>query len=92
MGAENLSYPFRQFSKDNVFTVPDLVPVLQQKQLPHWQIRRKVTLRWKLIEGYFCRHCGGDARVHPATNHIWGCLNCGSSASLYWNFEQLSLG
>jgi len=46
-----------------------------------------VSDTWAAEHRYACRQCGGPARLHPETNHIWGCLNCGyttASVSVYF--------
>ena len=45
---------------------------------------------WKPDEGFVCRQCRSFARMHPQTNHIWGCLECKfTTASVYFSFASI---
>lgn len=42
---------------------------------------------WRRNEKYVCRTCGQPSYMHPNTNSIWGCKECGmttASASIYF--------
>lgn len=48
-----------------------------------------VATDWKIEDKYLCRTCLCPARVHPQTNMVWGCLNCGySTASVFMYFGE----
>lgn len=57
--------------------------------MPKVNTNLKPTKKWKIKKGMRCRHCKTQARVHPQTEQLWGCTNCGySSWTLYTLFEK----
>jgi len=50
-----------------------------------------VSADWKAEPAYVCVTCGDPARMHPQTNHIWGCLKCGvTTASVAAYFKRVT--
>jgi hypothetical protein len=47
--------------------------------------------KWRPLEGYVCRTCGGQALGHPYTPAIWGCMGCGTTtASPFIYFKEVA--
>jgi hypothetical protein len=60
-------------STENATTDTPVEPIVNQT-LP-------VDDGWKVEPDYLCRACGNVARLHLKTNHIWGCLQCGTTTA-----------
>lgn len=47
---------------------------------------------WRVCGDFECTRCHGPAYLHPYTNEIWGCLNCGfTTASVSTHFRELQI-
>ncbi len=43
---------------------------------------------WRLSGSFACRCCGKPAYLHPHTNAIWGCKQCGFTTFLISSFFE----